>query len=358
MSSEFGKILRVSIFGQSHGPAIGIVMDNLPAGEVIDEAELSAFMERRKPKDEYSTKRREEDIPVFLSGLVDSKTCGSPLCVMLENKDVRTQDYDAFKDIARPSHADFVAHNKYGGFADTTGGGHFSGRLTAALCIGGGIAKQILARRGIHIGAHLLAVADIDDEAFGLHPTQQQFSLLAGKRFPVINDARGNQMQAAIKAALAEADSVGGVVECVAIGLPVGVGSPMFGGVENKLALAIFGIPAVKGIEFGSGFGSARQRGSEHNDPFIIDEQKQIVTSKNDDGGINGGISNGMPLHFNVAFKPTPSIAQPQKSVNLLSEQETELIILGRHDPCIALRAVPVVEAVAAMVLLDLLLEG
>lgn len=358
MSSEFGKILRVSVFGQSHGPAVGIVLDNVPAGEEIDEAELQAFMDRRRPRGEYSTQRREADSPRFLAGVLEGKTCGSPLCIILENKDVKRQDYDAFRDIPRPSHADYVAFKKFGDHADNSGGGHFSGRLTAALCAGGGIAKQILARRNIHVGAHLLSVASIEDETFGLHPSAEQLRAVAQKQFPVIDDACGRRMQEAIEAAAACQDSVGGSIECVAIGVPAGLGSPMFEGIENKLAQALFGIPAVKGIEFGSGFASARQRGSEHNDPFVIDEQGQIATSKNDAGGINGGISNGMPLRFSVAVKPTPSIARAQRSVDLSTGTETELSIGGRHDPCIAHRAVPVVEAVAALVLLDLLLEG
>jgi len=357
MSSEFGKILRVSVFGQSHGPAIGIVMQNVPAGEVIDEAELLAFMGRRKAKGVLSTLRHEDDIPLFLSGMIHWQTCGSPLCAILENKDAQSKDYEALKEVPRPSHADYVAYKKWGKHTDMRGGGHFSGRLTAPLCIGGGVAKQILARRGVFVGAHLASVAGIEDEPFGLYPTQELFSEVAQKHFPTIDDASGERMQHAIKEAAADKDSVGGVIECAAIGMPAGLGAPMFEGIENKLAAAIFGIPAVKGIEFGSGFESARQRGSGHNDPIILDEQKNITMEKNDAGGINGGITNGMPIRFNVAFKPTPSINKPQKSVHLASLEETELVIHGRHDPCIAHRAVPVVEAVAALVLLDVILE-
>ena len=357
MSSEFGKILRVSVFGQSHGPAIGIVMDNVPAGEVIDEAELLAFLERRKAKGPLSTLRREHDIPLFLSGMIHGKTCGAPLCAILENKDAQSKNYEALKDVPRPSHADFTAFKKWGKHTDMRGGGHFSGRLTAPLCVGGGIAKQILAHRNIHVGAHLLSVAGIADEPFGLHPTQELFSQIAEKHFPVIDDASGKSMQAAIHEAAEDKDSTGGVVECAAIGVPAGLGSPMFEGIENKLAAAIFGIPAVKGIEFGRGFESSRQRGSEHNDPLVLDAQKNITMEKNDAGGINGGITNGMPLFFSVAFKPTPSIGKPQKSVHLSTGEETELVIHGRHDPCVAHRAVPVVEAVTALVLLDIILE-
>ena len=357
MSSEFGRILRVSVFGQSHGQAIGIVMDNVPAGEAIDEAELLAFMDRRKPQGDLSTKRREQDIPIFLSGLAEGRTCGSPLCAILENRDVRSEDYEALRNIPRPSHADYVAYRKWDGQADMRGGGHFSGRLTAALCAGGGIAKQILARRGIFVGAHLLAVAGREDTPFGLHPTRELFCSIAQKPFPVVDDASGIDMQQAIREAAEDKDSVGGIVECAAIGLPVGLGSPLFEGIENRLAAALFGIPAAKGVEFGNGFESARQRGSEHNDPIVLDDQMSITMEKNDAGGINGGITNGMPLRLCVAFKPTPSIGKPQRSVNLANGEETELIIEGRHDPCIAHRAVPVVEAVTALVLLDLLLE-
>ena len=357
MSSEFGKIVRVSVFGQSHGSAIGILMDGLPVGEAVDEVELLAFMERRKPKDALSTARKEQDIPQFLSGFVDGKTCGSPLCALLENKDVRSQDYEALKDIPRPSHADYAAYKKYGGQADMRGGGHFSGRLTAALCIGGGIAKQILARRDVFVGAHLLSIAGIEDEAFGLHPGKELFAQVANKAFPTICDASGTKMQQYIKQAAAHKDSVGGVVECAIIGMPAGLGSPLFEGIENRLAQAVFGIPAVKGIEFGKGFASTRELGSDHNDPLVVDEQGEITHKKNNAGGINGGISNGMPIRFNVAFKPTPSIGRPQQSVNLSTGEPVELTIEGRHDPCVAHRAVPVVEAVAALVILDILME-
>lgn len=357
MSSEFGKILRVSIFGESHGRAIGVLLDNLPAGQPINEEELYAFMSRRKAKDSLSTGRREDDKPVFVSGLLDGKTTGSPLCAIIENQDVRSQDYTALKDTPRPSHADYAAFIKWNGEADMRGGGHFSGRLTAPLCIAGGIAKQILAKQGVFVGAHILSVANVEEERFPLYPQAELFSSIASRNFPVINEARGLQMQQAIMQAASEHDSVGGIIECAAIGLPAGLGSPMFEGVENRLAAALFGIPALKGIEFGEGFAGTRQRGSKHNDAFALDAQGQVVTKTNKAGGVNGGISNGMPLVFAAAIKPTPSIGKMQKSVHLSSKQETTLEIQGRHDPCIAQRAVPVVEAVAALVLLDLILE-
>lgn len=358
MSSEFGKLLKVSVFGQSHGKAIGVNIDGLPAGEAIDLEELYAFMDRRKPgKSPLSTLRKEADLPVFLSGLENGVTCGAPLCAIIENSDQHSSDYQNLADHPRPSHADYTAQIKWGGHADMRGGGHFSGRLTAPLCIAGGISKQILARRGIHVGAHLSSVGPEEDAAFPLYPTKELFDGLAAKPFPVLDDLAGQRMQAVILEARQKLDSVGGIIECAAVGLPAGLGDPMFDGVENRLASALFGIPAVKGVEFGLGFGSARIRGSENNDPFTVVDGR-IVTETNRSGGILGGITNGMPVTLRVAIKPTPSISQAQRTVSLSANEEAELIIRGRHDPCIAHRAVPVVEAVTATVLLDLLLEG
>ena len=358
MSSEFGKLLKVSVFGQSHGKAIGVNIDGLPAGEAIDLEELYAFMDRRKPgKSALSTLRKEADLPVFLSGLENGVTCGFPLCAIIENSDQHSSDYKNLTDHPRPSHADYTAQVKWGGHADLRGGGHFSGRLTASLCIAGGIAKQILARRGIHVGAHLSSVGTEEDAAFPLHPTKELFDSVAAKAFPVLDDQAGERMQAIILEAREQLDSVGGIIECAAIGLPAGLGDPMFDGIENRLAAALFGIPAVKGVEFGLGFGSARIHGSENNDPFTVVDGT-IVTETNRCGGILGGITNGMPVTLRVAMKPTPSISRPQQTVSLSAKEAAELTIQGRHDPCIAHRAVPVVEAVAATVMLDLLLEG
>ena len=358
MSSEFGKQLRVSVFGQSHGKAIGVNIDGLPAGEPIDLEELNAFLDRRKPgKSPLSTARKESDTPVFLSGLENGVTCGFPLCAVIENSDQHSSDYSELADKPRPSHADYTARVKWGGHADMRGGGHFSGRLTAPLCIAGGIAKQILARRGIFVGAHLAAVGTENDAPFPLHPTAELFDAIAAKPFPVVDDGAGDRMQALILEARQDLDSVGGIIECAAIGLPAGLGDPMFGGVENRLAAALFGIPAVKGVEFGLGFGSSRLRGSENNDPFTV-ENGTVVTASNRAGGILGGITTGMPVTLRTAIKPTPSISRPQQTVSLSAMENTELVIRGRHDPCIAHRAVPVVEAVTATVLLDLLLEG
>lgn len=358
MSSEFGNILRVSVFGQSHGKAVGVVVDGLPAGEAIDLEELQRFLDRRRPgTGPLSTARKETDVPEFLSGLEGGKTCGAPLCAVIKNADQHSKDYGELADKPRPGHADFTAWAKWGGHADMRGGGHFSGRLTAPLCVAGGIAKQILARRGIFVGAHLASVAGICDRPFPLHPTAALFEEVAAKPFPVLDEAAGERMRAAILEAKNDLDSVGGVIECAAAGLPAGLGEPMFGGVENRLAAALFGIPAVKGVEFGEGFRAAELRGSENNDPFTV-EDGEIRAETNRAGGILGGITTGMPLVLRAAVKPTPSIGRPQKTVRLSAMEAAELTVHGRHDPCVAHRAVPVVEAVTAAVLLDMLLEG
>ncbi len=357
MSSEFGNLLRVGIFGQSHGKAIGVNMEGLPAGEVIDLEELDAFLARRKPgTSPLSTARKEADKPIFLSGLENGVTCGSPLCAIIENSDQHSSDYRELADKPRPGHADYTAWVKWNGRADMRGGGHFSGRLTAPLCIAGGIAKQILARRGIHVGAHLASVGCAEDDLFPLRPTRELFDSVAAKPFPVLNDEAGARMQELILEAKADLDSVGGTIECAAIGLPAGLGDPMFGGMENRLAAALFGIPAIKGVEFGAGFAASRMRGSENNDPFCT-EDGSIVTETNHAGGILGGITTGMPLTLRLAVKPTPSIGKEQRTVSLSAMENTTLTVHGRHDPCIAPRAVPVAEAVTALVLLDLLLE-
>ena len=358
MSSEFGKILKVSVFGQSHGTAIGVNIDGLPAGEKIDLEELQRFLDRRRPgKNKLSTARNEGDVPEFLSGLENGKTCGAPLCAVIRNSDQHSKDYAELADKPRPGHADYTAWVKWKGHADMRGGGPFSGRLTAPLCIAGGIARQILARRGIYVGAHLRGVGGVADAPFPLTPTPELFEEVIRKPFPVLDDKAGETMQAVILSAKEYLDSVGVVVECAAIGLPAGLGDPMFDGVENRLAAALFGIPAVKGVEFGAGFNAAARRGSENNDPFTV-ENGRIAAVSNNAGGILGGITTGMPLTLRVAVKPTASIAKEQQTVSLSKLEDAQLQIHGRHDPCIAHRAVPVVEAVTATVLLDLLLEG
>ncbi|MEY8387263.1 chorismate synthase [Oscillospiraceae bacterium 38-13] len=358
MSSEFGTILRVSVFGQSHGKAVGVVVDGLPAGEAVDLEALQRFLDRRRPGGSpLSTARKETDVPEFLSGLEEGRTCGAPLCAVIRNADQHSGDYSELRDKPRPGHADYTAWAKWGGRADMRGGGHFSGRLTAPLCVAGGIAMQILARRGIFVGAHLASAAGIPDRPFPLYPTPELFARVAGTDFPVLDSEAGERMRAAILEAKHDLDSVGGVIECAATGLPAGLGDPMFGGVENRLAAALFGIPAVKGVEFGAGFAAAARRGSENNDPFTV-EDGQIRGETNHAGGILGGITTGMPLLLRAAVKPTPSIGRAQKTVRLSRMEEAELAVRGRHDPCVAHRAVPVVEAVTAAVLLDMLLEG
>lgn len=358
MSSVFSGAITVSIFGQSHAPAIGVTLDGLPAGLPLDLDALRDFLSRRAPgHGVWSTTRTEADRPEILCGLYEGRTCGSPLTAIIRNTNLRSGDYDALKDIPRPGHADYTAAIKYGGFQDGRGGGHFSGRLTAPLCIAGGICKQLLEREGIFIGAHIAAIGGIEDTPFDpVSVTKEDFVPLALSRFPLLNRSAGEQMQAAIQAAKADGDSLGGRIECAAIGLPVGLGSPMFDGMENRLARVLFAIPAVKGVSFGDGFGVCEKRGSENNDPFYMDGDT-VKTKTNHAGGILGGITNGMPLLCQVAVKPTPSIALVQDSVSLSQRENTTLSIQGRHDPCIVPRAVPCVEAAAALAIYDALLE-
>ena len=358
MSYEFGNNLKIEIYGTSHGPEIGVIASGLPAGERIDMDELYAFMSRRKPgKNAMSTPRKEADMPVIVSGLEDGVTTGGVFRAVIKNTDTRSGDYSAFADTPRPGHADYTAFVKWQGKADMRGGGQFSGRLTAPMCIIGGAAKQILARRGIYIGAHLKSVGDAEDEAFPLIPAKALFDEIAAKELPVINDAAGEAIRRTILAARAEGDSVGGVIECAAVGVPAGLGDAMFGGIEGRLAFALFGIPAVKGVEFGAGFNASKMRGSENNDPFAVDESGNICTLTNNCGGILGGITDGMPLTLRVSMKPTPSIAKTQRTVSLSRGENAELSIKGRHDPCVAHRAVPVVEAITAAVLLDIMCD-
>ena len=356
MSSEFGRNLRVSIFGESHGPAVGVTVNGFPAGEAVDMDALKAFLARRAPGNSpLTTARKEADLPEFLSGIRDGVLTGTPFAAIIRNTNQHSADYSGFEDTPRPSHADYTARVKWKGAADMRGGGHFSGRLTAPLCAAGGIALQILARKGIFIGAHLAKAGSAEDAPFPLYPTRELFEAAAARTLPVLDPEKGAEMEAQIRDAAQAGDSVGGMVECAAIGLPAGLGDPMFDGVENELARVLFGIPGVKGVEFGSGFGCVQMRGSEHNDPFVI-RGDAVRTLSNHSGGIQGGISNGMPIVFRIALKPTASIAKTQRTVSLSRMEETELEIRGRHDPCIAVRAVPVAEAAAALVLLDLVL--
>ena len=359
MSSTYGENLKLSIFGQSHGPSIGMTLDGIPAGLPVDVEKLQTFLNRRAPgQNDWSTPRKEEDRPEFLAGLLDGYTCGAPIAAVIHNKNTRSGDYANLKDCPRPGHADYTAQIRYGGFQDVRGGGHFSGRLTAPLCIAGGIAIQILQRRGIEIAAHIRSIGGEEDRPFcAVVESKKTLQQLKNKKFPVLDDGVEEKMRDVIMRARVEGDSVGGVVECMVTGLPAGVGDPMFGGVESRLAAALFGIPAVKGVEFGAGFEVARMRGSENNDPFVVENGK-VVTASNHAGGILGGITTGMPVVFRLAFKPTPSISREQASISLSHGAGETLTVEGRHDPCIVPRAVPVVEATAALVLLDMLLDA
>ena len=349
--SQYGEHLRLTVFGQSHAPAIGMTLEGLPAGEAIDMEALQAFLERRAPgRNDWSTPRREADAPEFLSGLVGNVTCGAPLTAIIRNTNTRSGDYANLAVVPRPGHADYTAQVKYGGHQDYAGGGAFSGRLTAPLCIAGGICIQLLKRRGIEIISRIASIGTAEDTAPLTCST-------AEKPFPTVSDEAGTAMRAVIADAKAEGDSVGGVIECAVLGLPAGLGGPLFDGMEGRIASIVFGIPAVKGIEFGAGFASARLRGSENNDPFTV-KNGTVKTVSNRCGGILGGITDGMPLTFRAAFKPTPSIARAQQSVNLKTLTPETLRVTGRHDPCIVPRAVPCVEAAAAVAVYDALLGG
>ena len=346
MSSVYTGNLTVSIFGQSHAPAIGVTIDGLPAGFPINLDELQFFLSRRAPgQNAWSTPRREVDAPEVLCGLKNGKTCGAPLTAIIRNTNTRSGDYENLKDVLRPGHADYTAQVKFGGAQDASGGGHFSGRLTAPMCIAGGICMQLLEHEGVRIRARILSIGTVTDSTPFDAP-------VAGKPFPAVSDGAATTMQEEIAQAKADGDSVGGVIECVIDGLPAGIGEPMFGGLENLIARTVFAIPAVKGVEFGAGFAAARLRGSENNDPFRV-QNGHIVTETNNCGGILGGISTGMPVVFRAAFKPTPSISRTQASVSLSRMENETLVIHGRHDPCIVPRAVPCVEAAAAIAVLD-----
>ena len=357
MSSTYGEKIKLSIFGQSHGTAIGMTLDGVPAGLPIDLEVLQQFLNRRAPgQDDYSTPRKEADFPEFLSGIVNGYTCGAPLSAIIRNKNTRSVDYETLKDCPRPGHADYTAQVKYNGFQDVAGGGHFSGRLTAPLCIAGGLCKQWLEQAGISIAAHIKVIAGVADEPLSLDWTHPDLNLI-GKDFPVVNPSAGEKMRAEIANAKAEGDSVGGIIECFVTGLPVGIGEPMFGGLESKLAQITYGIPAVKGLDFGSGFKGSYLRGSQNNDAFMFCDGV-VRTKTNNAGGLLGGITTGMPLVFSVAIKPTPSISLPQESISLSQGQTAELCVTGRHDPCIVPRAVPVIEAAAAIAIYDAYLSG
>ena len=353
MSSTYGENLKLSIFGQSHGPAIGMTLDGIPAGLPVDFEKLQTFLNRRAPgQNDWSTPRREEDRPEFLGGILDGYTCGAPIAAVIYNRNTRSGDYSNLKDCPRPGHADYTAQVKYGGFQDAAGGGHFSGRLTAPLCIAGGLCKQWLEEMGITIQARISCLAGVSDTE--IDPVDPQIEKIHTD-FPVIDLDAGVRMREAIAKAKERHDSVGGIVECIICNLPAGIGEPMFGGVESRIASIVYGIPAVKAVEFGAGFSSAYYSGRDLNDAYRI-ESGRIVTQTNFAGGILGGITNGMPVIFRTAIKPTPSISSPQQSVSLSRGEVQELLVKGRHDPCIVPRAVPVVEAAAAIAIFDLIL--
>ncbi len=349
--------MRYSIFGESHGPAIGVVLEQVPPGLVLDREAISKEMARRAPgKSPLSTARKEADVPEILSGVFDGKTTGTPLCAIIHNSDHHSKDYAKTRFLARPSHGDYTGFVRYQGCNDYRGGGHFSGRLTAPLVFAGAVAKQLLAQRGITVGAHISQIGTVKDKSFAdtqLTPTL--FQTLSEKDFPTVDDQAGAAMQAEILQAREELDSIGGAIQCAVLGLPVGVGSPDLGcNVEGVLAQHLFAVPAVKGISFGAGFDFASMRGSAANDPFYMDGG-QVKTRTNHSGGVNGGISNGMPVLFQVAIRPTPSIGQEQNTINFSTMEDAKLTIQGRHDPCIVHRAVPVIEAAAALAICELL---
>ena len=353
MSNTIGIRLKLTVFGESHGPAVGMTLEGFPAGFEPDLAELQAFLNRRAPSASvFSTSRREADAPEFLSGLHDGRTCGDALTAIIRNTNARRADYANF--LPRPSHADYPAFVKYGGAMDLSGGGCYSGRLTAPICIAGGLCKQYLRQQGVEVLAHIFNIGAQRDEPYD--PLAPQTPVLE-RGLTLVDPARAEAMLDEIEAVRAACDSVGGSVECAVTGLPTGLGEPMFDGVENRLAQLLFGIPAVKGVEFGSGFGCAQMRGSAHNDPYYYDENGAVRTRTNHAGGICGGMTTGMPVCFRVAIKPTPSIALPQETVDPVAHCGAELEIRGRHDPCIVPRAVAVVEAAAALAVTGLLLE-
>ncbi len=356
MSSLFNGGISVSLFGESHGRGIGVVLDNLPAGEPLDLEEIGAFMARRAPKkDGTSTMRSEKDIPDILSGFYEGKTTGTPLAAVILNTDQHSKDYGNISHTARPAHADYTGYLRYNGANDPRGGGHFSGRITAPLVFAGAVCAQILKRRGVTTGAHIRSIKDIRDEGFDpVKVTADQLESVKSRGFPVVSDEAERKMREVILAARDSLDSVGGIIECAAVGFPAGVGSPMLDGLENVISRLVFAIPAVKGIEFGNGFGCADLFGSENNDEFALRDGK-VVTLTNNHGGILGGISSGMPIIFRAAFKPTPSISRPQNSVDFKEMTEQQLIIKGRHDPCVVPRAVPCVEAALNIALVSAL---
>lgn len=356
--NTFGDKIKISIFGQSHAEAIGVTIDGLESGFEIDMQKLSAFLERRAPgRNEFSTKRAEGDNVRFLSGIVDGKTCGAPVCAVIFNNDTHSSDYSELREKMRPSHADYPANVRFGNSYDVRGGGQFSGRLTAPLCVAGGILIQMLERKNVYIGAHISSVGNVCDDCYDSTSFDKDYLLSAGKKpFPTLSDTAQSEMKELILKAKNDGNSVGGTIECMAIGVHAGIGEPMFCGIENVISQSIFAVPAVKGIEFGSGFCGSTLFGSENNDEYYYDENKSIKTKTNNSGGICAGMATGMPIVFKVAIKPTPSISKEQNTVNIKTGTNEVLKIRGRHDPCIVQRAVPCIESACAIALAQFLL--
>lgn len=356
--NTFGNKIKINIFGASHADSIGVIIEGLPEGFIIDTERVQKFLDRRAPgKNEFSTTRKESDKVEYVSGLCQNVTTGEPLKAVIYNCNMHSKDYSELKIKMRPSHADYPALVKYGMDYDMSGGGKYSGRMTAPLCIAGAILMQMLEEKGVYIGAHIASIGNVADDKFdSLSFDTSHLRSAQNKDFPVLCDEKGEEMKKLILEAKNSLDSVGGSIECMAIGVPVGTGEHMFMGLENVISSCVFGIPAVKGIEFGNGFESTRLFGSQNNDEYYYDEDGSIKTRTNNCGGIAGGMANGMPINFRVAIKPTPSIAKAQNTVNLETKQNDILEIKGRHDPCIVQRAVPCVEAAMAVALSQFLL--
>ncbi|MDU4478697.1 chorismate synthase [Clostridium sp.] len=357
MSGMWGNKLKVSIFGESHGVGIGITIDGLPSGFEINMNEILKEMARRAPgKSKLSTARRETDSPEILSGYFEGKTTGTPLCAIIRNGDQHSKDYGKLKDLMRPGHADYPGNIRYNGFNDYRGGGHFSGRITAPLVFAGAICKQILESHGIFIGSHVKSIGEVEDKSFSeVELTKELLDNLKTKELPLLFSDKEALMRETVLKAKTDLDSVGGTIECTVLGMNPGIGNPFFDSVESTLAHLMFSVPAVKGIEFGKGFEMTRLRGSDCNDEYYYDGDK-VKTYTNNNGGITGGITNGMPILFKVGIKPTASIAKKQRTINIDEKKDAELEIHGRHDPCIVQRAVPVIEAATAIGILDLIL--
>ncbi len=360
MSGIYGMNIKMAIYGESHGASIGLVLDGVPPGLELDLAAIEKEMARRAPgRDALSTPRKEKDAFEIQSGFFAGRTTGTPICAMIKNSDQHSKDYSIMKDKMRPGHADYAGFVHYKGCNDYRGGGSFSGRLTAPLVFAGAVAKQALAQYGIVVGAHILQIADVREKGFpALGTNIEMLHNLAAKPFPVLDDNIGEVMQQRILSAKADLNSVGGIIETMVLNVPAGIGSPYFDSVESRLSHGLFSVPAVKGVEFGDGFGMAALTGAEANDELYYDASGQVKAYSNHNGGITGGISNGMPMLFRVAIKPTPSIAREQRTISLSQQENTTLTITGRHDPCIVQRAVPVIEAVTAWTIWDLLLES